>query len=168
MFAFDKVRRKHCFKISSLFLGKEWGVLQTPPSNPTLHLAMCCLTPQRPVKCYCWMRPELTSSQADILITAYLYWDWSRELGSKLMLSYLRVEGLLVAQGLRICLAMQGTQVWSLVRELKSHMLRATKPACCNYWALRSPGAPESGCSTTRESAPQQKIQSNNKLRVPC
>ena len=31
----------------------------------------------------------------------------------------------LVVQWLRICLAMQGTQVWSLVGELRSHRLRS-------------------------------------------
>ena len=39
-----------------------------------------------------------------------------------------------VAQWLRICLPMQGTRVWSLVREDPT-CRRATKPMCHNYWA---------------------------------
>ena len=34
----------------------------------------------------------------------------------------------LVVQWLRIGLLIQEMQVWSLIRKLKSHMLRATKP----------------------------------------
>ena len=41
---------------------------------------------------------------------------------------------LLGSQWLRICLARQRTQVWSLVREDTS-CLGATKPKSCNYWA---------------------------------
>ena len=37
-----------------------------------------------------------------------------------------------VRQWLRICLSMQGTWVWSLVRELRSHMPGATKPESHN------------------------------------
>ena len=40
----------------------------------------------------------------------------------------------LVAQGLRILLPMQGTQVWSLIQEDPT-CLRATKPVRHNYWA---------------------------------
>ena len=40
----------------------------------------------------------------------------------------------LVAQWLRIHLPMQGTRVWSLVREDPT-CRRATKPVCHNYWA---------------------------------
>ena len=40
----------------------------------------------------------------------------------------------LVVQGLRICLLVQGTQIWSLVLE-DATCLRATKPLCHNYWA---------------------------------
>ena len=40
----------------------------------------------------------------------------------------------LVVQWLRICLAMQGTLVWSLIWE-DSTCLRATKPVCYNYQA---------------------------------
>ena len=40
----------------------------------------------------------------------------------------------LVAQWLRICLPMQGTRVWTLVREDPT-CYRATKPMSCNYWA---------------------------------
>ena len=49
----------------------------------------------------------------------------------------------LVVQGLRMCLAMQGTQVQSLVGELRSHMPRSTYA-----WALQL----ETPCATTRES----------------
>ena len=47
-----------------------------------------------------------------------------------------------MVQCLRIHLAMQGMQVWSLVRELRSHMWPSTKPTHCNYWA----------CTTIKES----------------
>ena len=40
----------------------------------------------------------------------------------------------LVAQWLRLCLPMQGTQVWALVWEDPT-CCRATKPVCHNYWA---------------------------------
>ena len=40
----------------------------------------------------------------------------------------------LVAQWLRICLPMQGTRVWALVREDPT-CRGATKPVCHNYWA---------------------------------
>ena len=43
----------------------------------------------------------------------------------------------LVAQWLRICLPIQGTQVRSLVREDPT-CLGATKPLCHNYWSLRA------------------------------
>ena len=39
----------------------------------------------------------------------------------------------LVVQGLRICLLVRGTQIWSPVRD--ATCLRATKPLCHNYWA---------------------------------
>ena len=40
----------------------------------------------------------------------------------------------LVGQWLRICLPMQGTQVWALVQEDPT-CREATKPVCHNYWA---------------------------------
>ena len=40
----------------------------------------------------------------------------------------------LVVQQLRICLAMQGTLAWSLIREDPT-CHRATKPMCHDYWA---------------------------------
>ena len=51
-------------------------------------------------------------------------------------------ETSLVVQWLRICLAMQGTWVWSLVRELRSHMPRSNE-------ARLSPL--ESPCATTKK-----------------
>ena len=51
----------------------------------------------------------------------------------------------LVVQWIRICLSMQGTQVWSLVWE-DSTCLGATKPMDHNYWSPRT----YSLCSTTR------------------
>ena len=43
-----------------------------------------------------------------------------------------------MVQWLRIHLAMWGTWVQPLVEELGSHMLRSTKPMCCNYWTLHA------------------------------
>ena len=53
-------------------------------------------------------------------------------------------ETSLMVQWLRICLAVQGTWVQSLVRELRSHMLPQLSPCAPNYWAhmLWSPCAP--------------------------
>ena len=51
-------------------------------------------------------------------------------------------EDFLVVQWLRICLPIQGTQVWSLVRE-DSTCPGATKPACHNYWSQLSLCAPQ-------------------------
>ena len=47
---------------------------------------------------------------------------------------YARLGTSLVAQWLRICLPMQGTQVRALVREDPT-CRRATKPTSHNYWA---------------------------------
>ena len=41
------------------------------------------------------------------------------------------IETAMVVQWLRIRLPMQGTQVQSLVRELRSHLPQSTKPKCC-------------------------------------
>ena len=49
------------------------------------------------------------------------------------------------AQWMRICLPMQGTQVWFLVQE-ESTSHRATKPLCCNCWSPCT----HSLCSATR------------------
>ena len=61
-------------------------------------------------------------------MTCNLHWSWNRSLGTSLVVHWLS-----------ICLAMQATQVWSLVRKLRSHMLRSNKPhattresLCCN------------------------------------
>ena len=52
----------------------------------------------------------------------------------------------LVVQGLRICLPMQGTRIWSLVQE--DPTCRGTrKPVRHSYWSLRA----WSPCSATRE-----------------
>ena len=64
----------------------------------------------------------------------------------------------LVAQWLRICLPMQGTWVWALVREDPT-CRGAAKPVCHNYWACALEPASHnywgpcvrSPCSTTRE-----------------
>ena len=66
----------------------------------------------------------------------------------------------LVVQCLRICLPMQGTQIWSLVLEDPT-CCGATKPVCHNFWrphayspcfATRAATAVRSPCTTTRES----------------
>ena len=64
----------------------------------------------------------------------------------------------LVVQWLRICLSMQGTLVWSLLKE-NSTCLGATKPMCHNYRAhtleptlcTREVAAMRSLCTETRE-----------------
>ena len=60
----------------------------------------------------------------------FLIWDGVRIINSKV--NHIRTS--LVAQWLRICLPMQGTQVWSLVLEDPT-CRGATKPVCHNYWA---------------------------------
>ena len=60
----------------------------------------------------------------------------------------------LVVQWLTICLAMPGTPVRPLVRELRSHIPWVIKPELRSYWALTL----QSPRVTTGESAPQQKI----------
>ena len=55
----------------------------------------------------------------------------------------------MVFQWLRICLAMQGTKVQSLVKELRFHMPWNNKAHRPQLLSL---------CTTTRESAPQRKI----------
>ena len=78
------------------------------------------------------------------------------------------VRASLVVQWLRICLAMQGTLVWSLVWE-DSCCREANKPVCHNYWVrvgqllmLALPGArtpqleSSSHSAPTRESCTQQ------------
>ena len=59
----------------------------------------------------------------------------------------------LVAQWLRTCLPMQGTRVWSLVREDPT-CCRATKSVCHNYWAafwsLRVATTESMSCSSWR------------------
>ena len=68
---------------------------------------------------------------------------WTEEPGGLLSMELQRVghdwvtftqRASLVIQWLRICLALQGTPVWSLVQE-DSTCLGATKPVCHNYWA---------------------------------
>ena len=57
-----------------------------------------------------------------------------------------------MVQWLRIRLPLQGTRVWSLVRE-DAHMPGATKPVCHNYWSLR---ATTTEAHVPRARAPQQ------------
>ena len=45
-------------------------------------------------------------------------------------------ESALGVQCLRTHPAKQGTRVWSLVSEVRSHMPLANNPPCCNYWSL--------------------------------
>ena len=59
------------------------------------------------------------------------YWS---ALNPSCILKHIKCLGTsLVAQWLRICLPMQGTQVWVLVREDPT-CCGATKPVCHNYW----------------------------------
>ena len=54
-------------------------------------------------------------------MTCNLHWSWNKSLGTSLVFHWLR-----------ICFTMHATQVWSLVRELRSHMPRSNKPPCHN------------------------------------
>ena len=86
----------------------------------------------------------------------------------------------LVAQWLRICLPMQGTWVWALVREDPT-CRGATKLMCHNYWASRTrepqllkPArhnywslCTKSPCSATREATPVRSLLTTTK-RSPC
>ena len=67
-----------------------------------------------------------------------------------------------VRQWLRICLSMQGTWVWSLVRE-DSTCCWATKPMCHNYWVhMPTAHAPQ------REKPPQWETHAPQLERSPC
>ena len=56
--------------------------------------------------------------------------DWTRDRDQLRKLSWTSM----VAQWLRIRLLMQGTPVWTLVREDPTCCGAATEPACHNYW----------------------------------
>ena len=53
----------------------------------------------------------------------------------------------LMIQGLRLCLATQRAKVPSFVRELRSHVPRASKSECHKYWA--QPSQLETPCPAT-------------------
>ena len=81
----------------------------------------------------------------------------------------------LVAQGLRICLPMQGTRVRALVREDPT-CRGATKPVHHNYWACalepashnyRSPWATTAEAHGPRARAPQQEKPPQWEARAP-
>ena len=76
-----------------------------------------------------------TSSGARLPGSNLAVWSWTFSsfsfLVCKMTIRLAYPETALVIQWLRICLPMQSTRVQSLVRELRSHMLRgATKPTC--------------------------------------
>ena len=99
----------------------------------------------QPIKCLCpmplttplsWLSP-LTYPRTSTLSPAFII----RSMSTYWALSRTRLGSSLVAQWLRIRLPMQGTQVWSLVREDPT-CHGATKPMHHNYWAC----APEPAC----------------------
>ena len=59
----------------------------------------------------------------------------------------------LVVWWLRICLVMQGTQVGSLVRELRSHMLQGNS-VHANYWACMPELKRSPGCRNSNKKIP--------------
>ena len=61
---------------------------------------------------------------------------WTDYMHLRKLIPELKIKGRtsLVVQRLRICLPMQGTQVWSLVQEDSTYH-GAIKPVCHRYWA---------------------------------
>ena len=91
------------------------------------------------------------------------FWIKKRELGTSL-----------VAQWLRICLPMQGTRVWALVREdptchgatkpVHNYWACALEPASCNYWR---PHATTTEAHTPRAHAPQREAHALQRRVAP-
>lgn len=71
----------------------------------------------------------------------------------------------LVVQWLWIHLASQGMWVQSLIQELQSHMLRATKFAHLNYWALPQLGSP---CTKNEKILPEEAKISRPATKTRC
>ena len=80
-------------------------------NRPFLSFTSCVQRP--PLKGRCWLR---------VTFTEYKWWEHKHKVsGTSLMVEWLR-----------ICLPVQGTQVQSLVGEVRSHMLGTTEPMGCS------------------------------------
>ena len=149
------------------------------PLKLSMSLPICnnkCFSPQRIQLCY------INSQKGDAcfswksanLITQYTMHNGkhlchknkemiSLLIAEKINISYMKnclkvkLPGTsLVVQWLRICLPMQGTWVWALVREDPT-CHGATKPVRCNYWACTlEPTSHNYWARTPRARAPQQ------------
>ena len=109
----------------SLFMCHKWGHLTF-----TIHL-LSVINHSGGFKCISkfWLpsQPSWFPSNKSNVVRLMLPDLWSQAIksntGTSLVVQWLRI----------ICPAMQGTQVRSLVRKLRSHMLGSDY--CCNYWA---------------------------------
>ena len=122
----------------SLYLGgpaPPWETLRKPFHESTLSSLWLGLRVRRRgssarAQRTVWMLAPVASKRAfrmSGVLFHYLQWRMGV---TETVITAIALKTTLVVQWLRMCLAMQGTQGWSLVGELRSHMPQS-EPACC-------------------------------------